>query len=108
MSVRLDSGQSEYIEKESAKYGISKSCFVRRIIDFEMKRSREVFLNQKDRLLLKTVSNEINRIGTNVNQIAHGINMGYYSAADKEQLFLYLKKTEQILDKIESIKNGSV
>jgi len=108
LSVRLDSFQNTYLEKESSRYGITKSCYVRRIIDNEIKKNNEPFFSREERLLIKKLSNEINRIGTNVNQIAHGINMGYYSAEDKEKLFLYLEKIEDVLEKIELIKSWSI
>ena len=44
------------------------------------------------RVLLRELINEVNHIGTNINQIVHNHNSGIYSAADKERLVAYMRK----------------
>ena len=44
------------------------------------------------RVLLKELINEVNHIGTNINQIVHNHNSGIYSEADKERLVAYMRK----------------
>lgn len=108
LSVRLDTAEREHVEKESERYGISKSCFIRRLIEKDITDSKKIFLSREERLALKMLSNELNRIGTNINQIVHRNNMGYYSDEEKHFLIGYLKQSEKILEKIQSMKGGSV
>ena len=44
------------------------------------------------RVLLRELINEVNHIGTNINQIVHNHNSGIYSEADKERLVVYMRK----------------
>ncbi|MDD3417410.1 MAG: MobC family plasmid mobilization relaxosome protein [Mobilitalea sp.] len=44
------------------------------------------------RKLLKDLINEVNHIGTNINQIVHNNNSALYMKADKERLVAYMKK----------------
>ena len=44
------------------------------------------------RILLKELINEVNHIGTNINQIVHNHNSGIYSEDDKERLVAYMRK----------------
>lgn len=42
--------------------------------------------------LLRELINEVNHIGTNINQIVHNHNSGVYSEDDKERLIAYMRK----------------
>ena len=44
------------------------------------------------RQLLKSLINEVNHIGVNINQIVKSYNSGFYRQEDKELLTAYLKK----------------
>ena len=44
------------------------------------------------RVLLRELINEVNHIGTNINQIVHNHNSGIYSEADNERLVVYMRK----------------
>ena len=44
------------------------------------------------RILLKELINEVNHIGTNINQIVQNHNSGIYSEDDNERLVAYMRK----------------
>ena len=44
------------------------------------------------RILLRELINEVNHIGTNINQIVHNHNSGIYSEDDKVRLIAYMRK----------------
>lgn len=44
------------------------------------------------KFLLRELINEVNHIGTNINQIVHNNNSGIYSENDKERLVAYMRK----------------
>lgn len=59
------------------------------------------------RILLKELINEVNHIGTNINQIVHNYNSGLYSEADKESLVAYMRKLNVEVNKVyETINEG--
>lgn len=58
------------------------------------------------RKLLKSLINEINHIGVNINQIVKNNNSGLYSETDKERLTAYLRKLIVTVDEaVKSIGN---
>lgn len=52
------------------------------------------------RILLRELINEVNHIGTNINQIVHNNNSGLYSETDKEQLVVYMRKLNVEVNKV--------
>lgn len=58
-------------------------------------------------ILLKGLINEINHIGTNINQIVHNNNSSLYSETDKEQLVAYMRKLNVEVNKVyEAVSNS--
>ena len=58
------------------------------------------------RILLRRLINEVNYIGTNINQIVHNNNSGLYFEADKEQLVAYMRKLNVEVNKVyEAVSN---
>lgn len=51
------------------------------------------------RILLRELINEVNHIGTNINQIVHN-NSSLYSETDKEQLVAYMRKLNVEVNKV--------
>ena len=55
---------------------------------------------------LQNLSNEINHIGININQVVKNNNSGLYHESDKKRLYVYMKQiktaVKQIVEKIES------
>ena len=52
------------------------------------------------RILLRELINEVDHIGTNINQIVHNNNSGLYSETDKEQLLAYMRKRNVEVKKV--------
>lgn len=50
------------------------------------------------RVLIKSLINEVNHIGRNINQIVHNNNSELYSEADKKRLMAYMKKLNVTLE----------
>ena len=50
------------------------------------------------RVLIKSLINEVNHIGRNINQIVHNNNSELYSEADKQRLMAYIKKLNVTLE----------
>ena len=58
------------------------------------------------RILLKELINEVNHIGTNINQIVHNHNSGIYSEDDKERLVAYMRKLNTEVNNVYKTVNG--
>lgn len=50
------------------------------------------------RVLIKSLINEVNHIGRNINQIVYNNNSELYSEADKKRLMAYMKKLNVTLE----------
>lgn len=50
--------------------------------------------------LIKTLINEVNHIGVNVNQIARNSNAGYFSGSDRQQLLAYMQKLNAEIEQV--------
>lgn len=59
------------------------------------------------RILLRELINEVNHIGTNVNQIVHNHNAGLYSEDDKERLIAYMRKLNTEVNNVCKAVSGS-
>lgn len=52
------------------------------------------------RILLRELIDEVNHIGTNINQIVHSNNSGIYSEDDKERLVAHMRKLNVEVGKV--------
>lgn len=96
-NFRITEEQDAHMAKQSIRYGISASEYIRRLIDADMgkpvpERTQEEFLAHKELVY------EINRIGTNINQIVKNVNMHYYTEYEKRKLFALMKKLINLLE----------
>ena len=92
--LRMTPEEAKLLKEKSDEAGLSESGYLRLLITQKPNDYPEV------RILLKQLINEINHIGTNINQIAHRVNGGYYTAGDKDRLFAYLRKIDTTIGKV--------
>ena len=60
------------------------------------------------RVLLRELINEVNHIGTNINQIVHNHNSGIYSEDDKVRLIAYMRKLNtEVSNVCKTINDGN-
>lgn len=102
LSVRISKGQSEYLADRSEFYGITVSVYVRRLIDEARNKEKKKYMDKETLIALRQLTNEINHIGININQIVHNVNSGFYSDMDKQQLNRHMDKIEILLNKAAS------
>lgn len=98
VNLRLTEPEQKHIDKQSDKYGIKRSEYIRRLVEQDMGRvnlsemkTQEAFLQKKELIY------EINRIGNNVNQIAKNVNSGRYTDYEKKKLFAMMDKLNELL-----------
>lgn len=94
--IRLSKAEIKRIEFDAKEKGMNFSQYVRYLAKNKPKEHPDVIK------LFKELINEINRIGTNINQIARNCNSGIYTYEDKRRLFAYVKsinfKLKEVID----------
>ena len=92
--LRMTPDEAKLLKEKSDEEGLSESGYLRLMLTQKPNDYQEI------RVLLKQLINEVNHIGTNINQIAHRVNGGYYTEGDKDRLFAYLRKIDETVSKV--------
>ena len=85
-TLRLTPKEAQMLREKSLTAGMKEAEYLRFLLSEKPDDYPEV------RSLLKSLINEVNYIGKNINQIVRSHNAGFYSSAEKQQLFAYMKK----------------
>ena len=83
---RVSEEEGKQLTEDADARGLTESAYLRLLIRQKPKDYPEV----KDQL--KTLINEVNHIGVNINQITKNHNSSLYLEEDKRRLFAYMKK----------------
>jgi len=96
---RLSPDLYEYIKELQIKTGKSESEIVRSILE-AARSGQSIKMESKDTLIWhKQLINEINAIGTNINQIVKNNNSGFYNPYEKNELFALMQNLIKIVEK---------
>lgn len=91
--LRLTTEQAQKLSADARRCGLSKSVFLRRLImEKEVRPSREKEIN-------KLIA-EINKIGSNVNQVARAANTGQLTKEQAQKLDFMLAEIYALLGKV--------
>lgn len=97
-TLRLVKEDSELLYEKAKQAGMNENEYLRMLI-----RERPADMPEV-RELIKSLINEVNHIGVNVNQIARNSNAGYFGSADKQQILAYMQKlntaVRQVVEKL--------
>lgn len=85
-TVRLNSDEAAILREKAKSGNMTESEYLRLLISHKPDDYPEI------RILLRTLINEVNHIGVNINQIVKSHNSGFYCETDKERLIAYLRK----------------
>lgn len=91
---RLTGKEAVLLKKSATENNLSESGYLRLLLSQKPNDYPEI------RGLLNTLTNEINAIGVNINQIVHRHNSRLYSAADREMLSAYMKKLNYLMKEV--------
>ena len=86
LTFRVSEQERDEIRRQAKANKMTESAYLRLLVSQKPKDHPEV------RQLLKSLINEVNHIGVNINQIVKSYNSGFYRQEDKELLTAYLKK----------------
>ena len=99
LKVRLSKSEKRKLEKKADIANVTMSHLVRLFINDE-----KILVYDKNAIQqMKNLTNEINAIGKNINQIVHNTNMNKYSEYEKKKLFAM---QQVILDKVKILINN--
>lgn len=94
--IRLSETEIKRIELDAEKRGMNFSQYIRYLAGNKPKEHPDVIK------VFKELINEVNHIGTNINQIARNCNSGIYTYEDKRRLLAYMKsinlKLKEVID----------
>ncbi len=93
LHTMLDDKTLKILEKNVAKSGLSKSAYIKKLIlgtPIKARPSKEI----------GQLYTEINRIGTNINQIAKAVNSGYATGHDIHNSEFLLQKVHDLMFKV--------
>ena len=93
-TLRLKPAEAEVLASKAAEAGMCEAGYLRLLI------TQKPYDYPETRSLLKTLINEVNAVGNNINQITRANNSYFYSREDKELLAAYMKKIQQAVQEV--------
>lgn len=100
ITFRLNKDEEKRLRELAKEYNMTESAYIRMLISQKPNDYPEI------RVLLKSLINEVNHIGVNVNQIVKSYNSGFYNESDKGRLTAYMKKLNNTVNEaVKSIGN---
>ena len=87
--IRLSSEELEELNRKAKERGLSDSQYLRMLITNRPRDYPELLE------ALQNLTNEINHIGININQIVKNNNSGLYHESDKKRLYVYMKQIKE-------------
>lgn len=91
---RLSESEASLLKEKATANGMTESEYIRFMIRQKPNDYPEI------RKLLKDTINEVNHIGTNINQIVKNNNSSFYKKEDKIKLTAYMQRVDDTLQKV--------
>lgn len=99
-TLRLMQKEAELLSKKAEEAKLCEADYLRLLISQKPNDYPEI------RILLKTLINEVNSVGNNINQITKNHNSRLYQVQDRELLSAYMKKLNLTMQEV-AAKIGS-
>ncbi|MDU4972609.1 MAG: plasmid mobilization relaxosome protein MobC [Hungatella hathewayi] len=95
--IRLSPEELEELRRKAEEQGLKESQYMRMLIT---NRPRDY----PDLLeVMQSLTNEVNHIGININQITKNNNSGLYHESDKKRLYVYMKQIKEAVKQVVSL-----
>lgn len=91
---RLTSEDAKAFQEKAKAAGLSESDYFRLLITQEPNDYPEI------RAGIKSLINEVNRIGVNINEVVYNNNSKLYHTSDKERLMAYMRRLNESVAKV--------
>ncbi|MGE9304248.1 plasmid mobilization protein [Mediterraneibacter faecis] len=92
--IRLSEEELKQLQENADREGVKESQYLRMLITNRPRDYPEI------RDEIARLSNEINHIGVNINQIAHRVNSGIYQEEDRHRLYVFLGQVKGLLKEL--------
>lgn len=93
-TLRLTEDEAARLKENAAKMQMKEAEYIRLLLNNRPEAYPEI------RMLIKTLINEVNHIGVNINQITRNNNSGYFSETDKQRLVAYMQKLNITVEEV--------
>ena len=90
---RLSDEDAKAFNKKAKEAGMTESDYFRLLITQQPNDYPEI------RVGIKSLINEVNRIGVNINEIVYNNNSTLYRQPDKDRLFAYMRRLNETVKK---------
>lgn len=90
---RLSEEEAKAFKKKASEAGMTESDYFRLLITQEPNDYPEI------RVGIKSLINEVNRIGVNINEIVYNNNSRLYRQSDKDRLIAYMRRLNDTVEK---------
>ena len=94
-TFRLSEENEIFLTEQCQRYGMNDSEYIRYLLNEKQNPTGKVMRTQEEFLAIKELTDEINHIGININQIVRNVNMQKYSDHEKRKLFALMEEIRQ-------------
>ena len=94
--IRMTSEDKELLKDKAGKACLTQSEYIRKLIRGEKVHEHSL----KSIAQLNSLIHETNKIGVNINQIVHNLNMDKYSEYEKQKLFALMEKLYEKVNEV--------
>lgn len=90
-SFRISEEDEAFFREQCELYGMKDSAYFRFLLEKVKNPSAQRVRPKEEFLAIKELTDEINHIGININQIVRNVNMLHYSDYEKRKLFAMME-----------------
>lgn len=94
VAFRLDREERRRLKEQAEERGMTESAYLRFLLHQKPLEHPEIQIE------LRKLTNEVNHVGVNINQIVKNHNASLYSTEDKKRLFSYMQKLNMGMKKV--------
>lgn len=94
-NFRVSPEEDSFIRSQCEQYGMNESAYLRYLLKQASDSSAERAQPKELYLAMKELTNEVNSIGVNINQIVRNVNMQKYSEYEKKKLFAMMEEIKK-------------
>ncbi|MBO5353022.1 MAG: MobC family plasmid mobilization relaxosome protein [Lachnospiraceae bacterium] len=94
-SFRISEEEERFFREQCELYGMKDSAYFRFLLGKMKNPSGQEVRPKEDFIAIKELTDEINHIGININQIVRNVNMHHYSEHEKRKLFAMMEEIKK-------------
>lgn len=94
-SFRMSEEDEQFLRNQCDLYDMNDSEYFRYLLNKEKNSSVSAIRPKEEFLAIKELTDEINHIGININQIVRNVNMLFYSEHEKRKLFALMEEIKK-------------